>query len=70
MGRALVSGLLRRGMLPEDIRVAEVSQEIRASLRRDFAVAAAEDPLEAVGEAPRSSSSRSNPTRSQPSSRH
>lgn len=51
MGRALVSGLLRRGMLPEDIRVAEVSQEIRASLRRDFAVAAAEDPLEAVGEA-------------------
>jgi len=43
MGRALISGLLRRGMLPEDIRVAEVSPEARASLTRDFAVRAAAD---------------------------
>jgi pyrroline-5-carboxylate reductase len=43
MGRALISGLLRRGMLPEDILVAEVSPQARASLTRDFAVKTAED---------------------------
>jgi pyrroline-5-carboxylate reductase len=48
MGRALISGLLRRGMLPEDIRVAEVSPEARASLTRDFAVLACEDARAAI----------------------
>jgi pyrroline-5-carboxylate reductase len=48
MGRALISGLLRRGMLPEDIRVAEVSPEARASLTRDFAVGACEDARAAI----------------------
>jgi pyrroline-5-carboxylate reductase len=51
MGRALVSGLLRRGMLPEDIRVAEVSAELRASLTRDFAVHAGEDARDAIADA-------------------
>lgn len=43
MGRALISGLLRRGMLPEDVRVAEISPQARASLTRDFAVSASAD---------------------------
>jgi len=51
MGRALISGLLRRGMLPEDIRVAEVSPEARASLTRDFAVSAGENARAAIGSA-------------------
>jgi pyrroline-5-carboxylate reductase len=51
MGRALVSGLLRRGMLPEDVRVAEVSPEARAGLTRDFAVSAQEDARDAIGDA-------------------
>jgi pyrroline-5-carboxylate reductase len=51
MGRALVSGLLRRGMLPEDIRVAEVAHATRASLTRDFAVRADEDARAAIGDA-------------------
>jgi pyrroline-5-carboxylate reductase len=48
MGRALVSGLLRRGMLPEDVRVAEVSPAARASVTRDFAVQAHEDARAAI----------------------
>jgi pyrroline-5-carboxylate reductase len=48
MGRALISALMRRGMLPEDIRVAEVSPEARASLTRDFAVGAFEDARAAI----------------------
>jgi pyrroline-5-carboxylate reductase len=48
MGRALISGLLRRGMLPEDVRVAEVRPEVRASLTRDFAVSAHEDARAAI----------------------
>jgi pyrroline-5-carboxylate reductase len=48
MGRALISALLRRGMLPEDIRVAEVSADARASLTRDFAVGACEDARAAI----------------------
>jgi len=48
MGRALISGLLRRGMLPEDVRVAEVSPEAAASLTRDFAVRAAADARAAI----------------------
>jgi pyrroline-5-carboxylate reductase len=48
MGRALISGLLRRGMLPEDIRVAEVSPACRADLTRDFAVHAFEDARAAI----------------------
>jgi pyrroline-5-carboxylate reductase len=51
MGRALVSGLLRRGMLPEDIRVAEVCAATRALLTRDFAVSATEDARTAIGDA-------------------
>jgi len=43
MGRALIGGLLRRGMRPEKIQVAEVSAEARASLRQDFAVTATAD---------------------------
>lgn len=43
MGRALVSGLLRRGMRPEELSVADVSPDTRAALRSDFAVTAEED---------------------------
>jgi pyrroline-5-carboxylate reductase len=38
-------------MLPEDIRVAEVSPEARASLTRDFAVSAGENARAAIGSA-------------------
>jgi pyrroline-5-carboxylate reductase len=48
MGRALVSGLLRRGMLPEDVCVADLSREARAGLTRDFAVHAHEDARAAI----------------------
>src|SRR3984957_14032351 len=48
MGRALISDILRRVMLPEDVRVAEVSPEARASLTRDFAVSAVEDARAAI----------------------
>jgi pyrroline-5-carboxylate reductase len=48
MGRALISALLRRGMLPEDLQVAEVSPEARAGLTRDFAVRASEDARAAI----------------------
>lgn len=51
MGRALISGLLRRGMRPEGIRVAELSPEARASLTRDFAVSAGEDARDAITDA-------------------
>jgi pyrroline-5-carboxylate reductase len=51
MGRALISGLLRRGMLPEDVRVAEVCADARASLTRDFAVSAHEDARVAIAAA-------------------
>jgi pyrroline-5-carboxylate reductase len=51
MGRAFVSGLLRRGTLPEDVRVAEVSPEVRAGLQRDFAVSADADARAAIGDA-------------------
>jgi pyrroline-5-carboxylate reductase len=43
MGRALVSGLLRRGIRQEQIRVAEVSADAQAALRRDLGISASED---------------------------
>jgi pyrroline-5-carboxylate reductase len=51
MGRALVSGLLRRGTLPEQVRVAEVDAAARASLQRDFAVNAHADARTAIADA-------------------
>lgn len=51
MGRALTSGLLRRGLRPEDIRVADVSAEVRAALTRDFTVSAMEDAGAAIADA-------------------
>src|SRR6202035_5029190 len=53
MGRALISGLLRRGSRPEDLTVADLNAETCASLRRDFAVAACEDAGEAISGADR-----------------
>jgi pyrroline-5-carboxylate reductase len=49
MGRALISGLLRRGSRPEDLTVAEVDAATRAQLTRDFAVRAFERAHEAIG---------------------
>ncbi len=50
MGRALIGGLLRRGMRPEKIAVGEASAAARASLTREFGVAAtAENAAAAAG---------------------
>ena len=43
MGRALIGGLLRRGMRAEKIKVAEVAADAQASLRRDFGITASSD---------------------------
>jgi pyrroline-5-carboxylate reductase len=51
MGRALLSGLLRRGTRPEEVSVADVSPAARAALRHDFAVSAEEDSRAAITEA-------------------
>jgi pyrroline-5-carboxylate reductase len=51
MGRALIGGLLRRGMRAEKIQVADVDADTRAALARDFAVTAAADAAAAVADA-------------------
>ncbi|HEY5102944.1 MAG TPA: pyrroline-5-carboxylate reductase [Steroidobacteraceae bacterium] len=51
MGRALIGGLLRRGMRAEKIQVAEVGLDARAALARDFAVTASADAAAAVADA-------------------
>lgn len=51
MGRALLGGLLRRGMRPETISVAEALEGARASLAQDFGVSATPDILEAADSA-------------------
>jgi pyrroline-5-carboxylate reductase len=43
MGRALIGGLLRRGMRAEKIKVAEVSSDAQESLQRDFGITASSD---------------------------
>ena len=43
MGRALIGGLLRRGMRPEKIQVAEALPEARATLAREFGITAVAD---------------------------
>jgi pyrroline-5-carboxylate reductase len=48
MGRALLSGLLRRGTRPEELSVADISSDARDALQRDFAVTACEDPRAAI----------------------
>jgi pyrroline-5-carboxylate reductase len=51
MGRALVSGLLRRGMRQEQIRVAEVCADAQATLRRDLGISASSDVEATVADA-------------------
>lgn len=51
MGRALVGGLLRRGVRPEHINVGEASQATRTMLVHDFGVAASADNAKAVADA-------------------
>jgi pyrroline-5-carboxylate reductase len=51
MGRALLSGLLRRGMRPEELSVADTSAAARDALRQDFAVTAEEDARAAIADA-------------------
>ena len=51
MGRALIGGLLRRGVRPEQISVGESVQAARESLASEFGVAATADNLAALAEA-------------------
>lgn len=51
MGRALIGGLLRRGMRPERIAVGEPAAEVRAGLEREFGVSATADNSAAVRKA-------------------
>ena len=51
MGRALIGGLLRRGMRPEKIQVAEALPEARAQLARDFGITAVVDAADATRDA-------------------
>ncbi len=43
MGRALIGGLVRRGMSPQSIRVGEPSETVRRGLQRDFGCLVAAD---------------------------
>ncbi|MGH8230745.1 MAG: pyrroline-5-carboxylate reductase family protein, partial [Steroidobacteraceae bacterium] len=43
MARALIAGLLRRGVAPDRIRVGEPSEATRAGLQRDVGVAVESD---------------------------
>ncbi len=43
MGRALIGGLVRRGMSPQSIRVGEPSETVRSGLQRDFGCLVAAD---------------------------
>lgn len=51
MGRALIGGLLRHGMRPEQIAVGESQEAARASLSREFGIAATPDNATAVRKA-------------------
>ncbi|HXA93437.1 MAG TPA: pyrroline-5-carboxylate reductase [Steroidobacteraceae bacterium] len=51
MGRALVGGLLRRGMRPEHVRVSDASDAVRASLEQDFNVRTHADNAAAIADA-------------------
>jgi pyrroline-5-carboxylate reductase len=48
MGRALIGGLLRQGMRPEQIAVGESKDEARAALSRELGIAARADNLAAI----------------------
>jgi pyrroline-5-carboxylate reductase len=48
MGRALLGGLLRCGVRPEQIRVGERMEAARACLSQDFGITATPDNLEAI----------------------
>jgi pyrroline-5-carboxylate reductase len=51
MGRALIGGLLRHGMRPEQITVAESKEAARAELSRELGVAATADNAAAIAKA-------------------
>ena len=51
MGRALIGGLLRHGMRPEQIAVGESHEAARTSLSREFGIAATADNAAAIREA-------------------
>jgi pyrroline-5-carboxylate reductase len=51
MGRALIGGLLRHGMRPEQIVVSESQETARATLSRDFGIAATSDNAAAIRKA-------------------
>ena len=51
MGRALIGGLLRHGMRPEQISVGESYEEARATLSRELGIAATADNAAAVDKA-------------------
>jgi len=51
MGRALVGGLLRRGMRPEQIAVGDSHEPARAALSRDLGIAATADNAAAISRA-------------------
>lgn len=51
MGRALIGGLLRHGMRPEQIAVGESHEAARATLSRELGIAAAADNAAAVAKA-------------------
>jgi pyrroline-5-carboxylate reductase len=51
MGRALIGGLLRHGMRPEQIAVGESQEAARTSLSREFGIAATPDNAVAVAKA-------------------
>lgn len=51
MGRALVGGLVRRGVRPENIRVGEASAVVRGALERDYGIRAYADNAAAIAAA-------------------
>lgn len=51
MGRALIGGLLRNGMRPEQIAVGEGQEAARTALSRDFGIAATPDNAAAMSKA-------------------
>lgn len=51
MGRALVGGLLRRGIAPRSITIGEPSESARASLEREFGCSALTDNEQAIAAA-------------------
>ena len=51
MGRALVGGLVRRGVRPEHIRVGDASAAVRGALERDFGIRTHADNRAAIADA-------------------